>query len=305
MKVARCVEAYVERKRASGFIYTATAKILMRFANFVRNIDISAVTERDVEFFLSRNAILNNTRQRYISCLTKFFIYWFARRQIKQIPSARPRPTTKSTFFPYIYTRSEIRRLLDAVVPCLRFPRCSLDAETVKAILLLIYGTGMRIGDVLSLLDSDVDLKNKTIRIQSLHPQLTRVIPIGADVASLLARYLANARRAKFGSGKSLFLTVKGKPIRYGIILNSFQHLRRFTGISRPNSSYQPRLHDLRHSFAVHSIASWTPYAVPTEKMLSLLAAYMGDVTMNGVERYLELSPSSYRSQLARLGKQS
>jgi integrase/recombinase XerD len=298
MKIVKCVEIYVERKRTSGFIYAAGGKILMRFARFVGNLDISLITERHVELFLTRNAVSNNTWRRYVLCLTKFFIYWRARRQLKQIPCARPKPATKPTFFPFVYTRSEIRRLLDATAPCLRYPRCSLDAETVRAILLLIYGTGMHIGDVLNLMDSDVDLMHKTIQIRSAYAQLTRRIPIGADVGWLLERYLATSRRAKFGSGRALFLTCQGKPVPYAVIGHSFQQLRRFAGVGRLNSSYQPRIHDLRHTFAVHSIARWEREGLSTEKMIPLLAAYMGNLNIEGFERYLELSPSSYQAQL-------
>jgi integrase/recombinase XerD len=305
VRVVACVEAYVERKRVSGFIYRATGKILLRFAHFVRNADISDITDDDIELFVTRNAASNNTQQRYISQLTKFFVYWYARRQIKRIPSIQPRPTTKSNFFPYIYTRSEILALLAAIEPCHRFPRCCLDAETVKVILLMVYGTGMRISDVLGLLDSDIDWQNRTIRIRSLHPNLTRVIPIGPDVVAMLRRYVRTTRQVGSRPEKTLFLTKEGNPVPYAVIGHSFQQLRRFAGVCRRNSSYQPRIHDLRHSFAVHSIASWSPDVMPTEKMLSMLAAYMGDVTMTGVGRYVELSPSTYQDQLAQLGKKS
>jgi integrase len=173
-----------------------------------------------------------------------------------------------------------------------------MDAETLRTILLLVYGTGMRIGDVLRLSDSHIDLKHKTIHIQGAYPQLSRDIPIGPDVARLLGQYLEKSRRAKFGVGKALFLTEKGKPVPYAVVGHSFQHLRKLADVKRPNSYYQPRIHDLRHSFAVHSIASWQHQDLSTEKMLPILAAYMGNVNLEGFERYLELSPSSYQAQL-------
>src|SRR5579872_2361377 len=108
MKVSRCVEFYIGRKRASGYVYYASHMTLKRFARFVGDIHISTITERHVHLFLTRNAVSNNTWRRYVSCLTKFFVYWYARRQLKVIPAARPKPATKPTFFPFIYTRPEI-----------------------------------------------------------------------------------------------------------------------------------------------------------------------------------------------------
>lgn len=159
----------------------------------------------------------------------------------------------------------------------------------------------MRIGDVLRVLDSHIDLRQRTIHIQGARVQLSRDIPIGTDVERLLSQYLKKSQRATFGSGKQLFLTVAGKPVPYAVVRNSFVHLRRLAGVTRPSSSYQPRIHDLRHSFAVHSIASWERDGLSPERMLPILAAYMGNVNLEGFERYLELAPSTYTTQLNRL----
>ena len=301
MKINRCVEAYIARKRASGFDYVASGKVLWRFARFVGNVQISSITEHHINLFLTRNAMSNNTWRRYVSYLSKFFVYWCARRQIGSIPQAKQKPFVKTSFFPFIYTRSEIRRLIDAIPLCLRYSRCSMNVDTFRTILLLVYGTGMRIGDVLRILDSHIDLRQKTIHIQGARIQLSRDIPIGTDVERLLLRYLKKTERAKFGAGKQLFLTVGGKPVPYAVVRNSFLHIRRLAGVTRPSSSYQPRIHDLRHSFAVHSIASWERDSLSPEKMLPILAAYMGNVNLEGFGRYLELAPSSYKSQLESL----
>jgi integrase/recombinase XerD len=300
VKMIKCVEAYLERMRASGFTYDKTGKLLMRFARFSRNANISNIADQDVELFLDRNSGSNNARQRYASFLTKFFIFWHARRHINRIPSVRPRPTVKSTFFPYIYTRSEVRALLDATALYARSPNCCLDATTIKVILLTAYGTGIRINDILNLLSSDLDLGNRTVSIRSLHDGV-RTIPISADVASTLKRYLTTTSRTLFKSEKQLFLTKGGKAIPYRVISYCFRQLRGVAAISRPRSAYQPRIQDLRHTFAVHSIVNWNSDSMPREKMLSLLAAYMGRMGATGMERYVQLSPSSYQRQLTQL----
>ena len=301
MKVAQCVEVYIERKHACGFIYRAGAQILRRFARFAGDIHVSAITERHLELFLVRNTFSNNTWRRYVSHLGRFFVYWFAHKQLKQIPTARQKPANKTAFFPFIYTRSEIRRLLDAAAACQRSPRCLIDAETLRTILLVTYGTGMRINDVLNILDSDIDLERKIIQIRDHYAQLSRKIPIGEDVARILRQYLGRGSRLKLGRGKALFLTYYGKPIRYAVVGHAFQRLRRLAGVKRLNSSYQPRIHDLRHSFAVHSIASWEHAGLSVEKMLPILAAYMGNANVEGFGRYLELAPESYQRQLDQL----
>ena len=293
--------SYVERKRSSGFIYIESAKLLWRFARFGGKVHISQITEQHVNAFLTRSAISNNTWRRYSFHVHMFFVYWFARRQLRHIPKPKQKPAVASTFFPYVYTRVEIRKLLEATVACQRFPRCLVDAIRLKTILLLIYGTGLRIGDVLKLLDSDVDLRRRTIHIRGASALLTRKIPIGADVTHLLRRYLKSTHRKQFETGKALFLTSKGNPNRYAVIGHAFQQLRKTAGIKRPSSSYQPRIHDLRHTFAVHSIVRWTREGLSTDKLIPILAAFMGNLGIERFEWYLELSPSSFRAQLNRL----
>jgi integrase/recombinase XerD len=301
MKINRCVEVYIARKHACGFDYVASGKVLWRFARFVGNVGISSITENRIDLFLTRNAVSNNTWRRYVNYLSKFFIYWYARRQVTRIPQARQKPAVKTSFFPYVYTKLEIRKLVCAIPDCLRYPRCSMDVDTFRSILLLMYGTGMRIGDVLRLTETDIDLKHKTIKIRGAFVQLSRVIPIGSDVKRLLRVYLERNRVATRDSEKILFLTTSGRPVPYAVVRNSFVHLRRLANVTRPPSSYQPRIHDLRHSFAVHSIAGWKSKGLSAERMLPVLAAYMGNVNLEGFERYLELAPSSYQKQLARL----
>ena len=86
VKLSQGVAAYIERKRAGGFIYRTSGKVLWRFSRYVGKIDISRVTDQNIQSFLVRNAISNNTWRRYRSHLNRFFTYWFARRQVKRIP---------------------------------------------------------------------------------------------------------------------------------------------------------------------------------------------------------------------------
>jgi hypothetical protein len=65
--------------------------------------------------------------------------------------------------------------------------------------------------------------------------------------------------------------------------------------------TYLPRLRDLRHSFAVHSIEQWLADAAMLDRILPLLVTYMGNTKRHGMERYLELCPIRFTSQLARL----
>jgi integrase/recombinase XerD len=301
VKVAACVELYVERNQALGYAYTGNAKVLRRFAQFVGKVEISRLRDSDVSDFLTRAPICNNTWRYYRSHLHRFFVYWFARRQMKRVLVPEQRPAEMKTFFPYVYTCAEIRRLLTATPRNQRFRRCILDAPTFRALILFLYGTGLRVSDALRLQVADIDFTGRTLQIRGTTAYLSRTIPLGPEVADLLAKRVRDPKRKTGNACGSVFTSITGGAIPYAVVCYAFRQLRKCAGIKRSNSSYQPRMQDLRHTFAVHSIAKWTRMGCDMEKMIPMLATYMGSVEIDGMERYLELSPESYLPQINRL----
>jgi integrase/recombinase XerD len=301
VKIALCVEGFVARKRVCGYEYDSSARILRRFAAFVGKIDIALVSEEHVNLFLAHGHLAHHIWRSYRSLIRRFLAYWFARRQIGRIPEPEQKPNIGTRFFPYVYSKSEISRLLAAAPICQVRRRCTIGSSTLSTILLFLYGTGLRVTEALSLTDSNIDFREGSIEIcpGSLYRQ--RTIPIGKDVQSVLLRHLGSPERASFGTGKALFLTRRGQPLTYLMLRPTFGRLRRVAGISRPNSPLPPRLQDLRHTFAIHSIARWSQHGLSYEKMLPMLTAYMGNVREKGFLRYFELTPSRYRAQLSRL----
>jgi integrase/recombinase XerD len=299
VKIGRCVELFVERKRVCGYEYDWSARILRNLAVFVSNIDISLVTTGHIHAYLSCGSLTPNTWRSHRSLIRRFFAYWFARRQVSGIPEVEQRPTTKSHFFPYVYSKQEIARLLAAAPSCQAGRRCGISPATLSTIVLFLYGTGMRVKEALALRDSDIDFYNRSIEICPGSLYRHRTIPMGGDVQRLLKRHLHGDERLHFGTGKALFLTMDGLPVTYNILRPTFRRLRTVASVFRPNSSLPPRLQDLRHTFAVHSITCWAAAGWSFEKMLPMLSAYMGNVREKGFLRYFELTPSCYRQQLS------
>lgn len=300
MRVDQCVEIYVQKKRDCGYSYNSIAKLLRRFAQFTGRLNISLITSEHVSQFLCAAPISNNTSRAYTWQLRSFFRYWHGRRQMDFVPNVSLKPATSQTFVPYVYTRQEIRAILNVTTACQRGPKCLLTPLTLRTLILFLYGTGIKIGDALVLLENQVDLTGLTITVRGT-TVMERIIPIGKDVGRLLRAYLGSDERARYGSGQFLFLSTKGKPIRYGVVCTTFIRLRKLSGVKRSDSSYQPRMHDLRHSFAVHSIAKWNAAGLDLDHVLPMLATYMGNLDMHGLERYLELSPCNYENTLKRL----
>jgi integrase/recombinase XerD len=210
------------------------------------------------------------------------------------------KPAIAQRFVPYVYTRQEVRMLLDATIACQRARKCAISPYTLRTLILFLYGTGIRIGDALALVEGDVDLARSTIRVRGT-TVLERTLPIGREVRNLLRAYLNSCERVRSGGGRAVFLNRNGTDVRYDVVGQTFRRLREISGVRRSDSTYQPRLHDLRHSFAVHSIAKWNRAGLNLDHVLPMLATYMGNLDMHGLEQYLELCPCNYEKTLRRL----
>jgi integrase len=251
---------------------------------------------------LGQGQISHNLWRSYRSLIGRFLAYWFAGRQISRVPEPRQKPAVPTRFFPYVYSRAEISRLLAAAPACQSTSKCEITAVTLRTITLFLYGTGLRVNEALSLTDSNIDFRQRLIDIQPGSLYLHRTIPMGNDVKRLLRAYLRDKKR-KSGNGRPLFPTITGRAISYVLLRPTFARLREIACVSRPSSSLPPRLQDLRHTFAVHSMSRWAKEGWSYERMLPMLTSYMGNVREKGFLRYLELTPLRFRRQLTSLSR--
>jgi integrase/recombinase XerD len=109
----------------------------------------------------------------------------------------------------------------------------------------------------------------------------------------------------KKNQGKNFFANKDGTAIKARILGASFERLRKVSGIARHDGAcYQPRLHDLRHTFAVHRLTAWFKQGADLNRMLPALSAYLGQVGLGSAERYLSMTPERFRKQLVKLSPQ-
>ena len=102
-----------------------------------------------------------------------------------------------------------------------------------------------------------------------------------------------------------MFSYKDGRPINEGVLGKAFRRLCPLAGIRRNDGAvYQPRLHDLRHTFAVHRLTSWIKQRADLNRLLPALAVYIGQAGLGSTERYLTLTPERFRKQLSRLSPQ-
>jgi site-specific recombinase XerD len=158
---------------------------------------------------------------------------------------------------------------------------------------LLLYAVGLRISEALSLQLTNVDLSAGVLTIRESKFYKTRLVPMSPALTGTVGEYVA--RRAKQHPtqfGGALFLTRAGTPVARHTAENVFCRLRVRAGVLRHDGGrHQPRLHDLRHAFAVHRLISWYRQGADVQRLLPQLATYLGHINIAATQRYLTLTP--------------
>jgi integrase/recombinase XerD len=298
MRTHSAVDFFIAWKRSQGLVFETGTKTLRAFCLYADDPDIQELTPLVVTQFLTRVRTSTLTYIGKHSVLRDFFEYCEARGMmpVLAIPQAPARP--RQTFVPHIYTRNEIRQLVKAVRGNQGHGNASLDERTFRATLLMLYGTGMRVGELVSLKDEDVHLKKGLVTAGRIGSCSRRTIPLCPDLVQLVRSYAAFKARNRM-TCESFLVTKTDSAIGQCTLGRCFRRIRqRSDGFASRQIDSHTRLQDLRPTFAVHRISSWIKGRKDLNRMLPALSAYMGLAGLDSAERYLTLAPERFRKEL-------
>jgi len=302
--LSEAVRIYVDRKRSLGRSYIKSGGNLISFAKQIGDAPLVEVTARQVSAFLSGPRTSTVTWLCKYRLLKSFFEFWAARGELEAPPMPPIRSPSPHTFVPYVYSREELRLLLKGTRFSQKLDACKIGSQTLRMLLLFLYGTGALTGEALRLRREDVDLKSDLVTIRGTRFNRVRRIPVGPDLHKRLRQYVDSPSQKK-NESMNFFANRDGTAIEARILSKSFERLRRLAGIARPDeATYQPRLHDLRATFAVHRLTVWLKQGADLNRMLPALSAYLGQVGLGSTERYLSMTPERFRKQLVKLSPQ-
>ncbi len=219
-----------------------------------------------------------------------FYRYAISRGFVATSPLPLAIPKRPPAFQPYIYSHAELRRILDSTESCRR-PRSDLDVPVMRSLLLLMYGTALRTSEALSLTIGDVDLRGATLTIRDSKFFKTRLVPIGPKTVQVLAEYAGRHTSSKKPDAP-FFVGWNSKQIPIHKFERAFKQIRLHAGLHRKGGPrYQPRLHDLRHTSAVHRLTRWYREGKDVQKLLPQLSVYMGHARLAATQAYLTMTP--------------
>jgi site-specific recombinase XerD len=293
MKLAEAVDSYLTLKRSLGAVFSAETRILRSLARSLGDIPLDEIDREATYAFCRGTGPPTRWWERKHYTLRDFFSYLVTRGHMSASPLPELAPRILRSFEPYIYSREELQRLLDST-EILADDRSPLQHTMFRTVLLVLYGAGLRPSEGLRLRCCDVDLNDRVLAIWDTKFFKSRLVPIGTALTVALQTYL-NARKdlPMPADGRSAFFASRsGGAISLSRLENVFVRLREHAGIrSPPSARWQPRLHDMRHAFAVHRLVAWYREGADVQACLPLLSTYLGHANVSGTQAYLTMTP--------------
>jgi integrase/recombinase XerD len=209
------------------------------------------------------------------------------------IPRLPPFP--QSTFIPYIYSPAEILALFRACDELkLKIANNHNCLLCMPALFRLLYGTGLRIGEALALKNDDVNLSDNYLLVRDSKNGKERIIPISDSLSSVCKEYVWHRERLPLAQRASEYFFIRADGMRCGQGVGKwFKRCLEGAGILH-GATQSPRIHDLRHTFAVTSLAAMAESGIDLYVSLPILSNYLGHQSLGATNQYVRLTASMY-----------
>jgi len=286
------LERFVRVRQSTGRDYRDQAYLLQRFDRFVVEQELQspqitrALTER-----YQRTLSALNPRTRYNRfCVVRQFCQYLALDDPQSfVPQPLRRVSSQGAYVPYIYAPEQVQALLQAARTL--GPPDSLRPHTVETFLGLLYSTGMRTGEALALNLEDVHPDREALYIRQGKFRKDRWLPLAPSTCQALHVYRQpRTRRQPSAPTDPLLINTAGTRLSYSSAHHAFRQLLNRVGIPH-RKGRGPRLHDFRHTFAVHRLLDWYRDGQDLNSRLPALATYLGHVDLRSTQAYLQLTP--------------
>lgn len=293
MTLGDAITKYVDLKQSMGMRFQAERRILRAFHRQVGDVRLAEVSTDAVATFLAGRGPITATWLNKHRALRGLYRHWITRGHITHTPVPTVVPRVVQNFVPHVYSNDELRRLLQAIDDNQARRGCHVSAPTFRVLLLLLYGAGLRIGEALNLTRGDVDCRAGMLLIRETKFYKSRHLPLGPTLVGLLTDHAARAPRGPASdAAMPFFTTARGAPIKQAMARLNFCHLRTRADVQgRAGALSAPRLHDLRHSFAVNRLLAWYREGADVQRLLPHLSTYLGHRRIESTQRYLTMTP--------------
>jgi integrase/recombinase XerD len=290
---------YLALRRAMGFALVRAEKLLAQFLTYLEQHGRDTVTVADA---LTWACLPDGAGPGWLkirmAAVRGFAAYLHTLDPGVQVPppGLLSGPTRRAV--PYLYSDADITALIAATAR-LRRP---LRAATLSTLIGLLAVTGLRIGEAIALDDDDFDAETGLLLVRHAKGTRDRLVPLHRTTVTAVQVYQRH-REQRFPQplGPALFVSTAGRRLRHENVHVTFATLVRRAGLAPRPAPCRPRIHDLRHSMAVHTLLDWYRDGADIASRLPLLSTYLGHLDPAQTYWYIEAAPELMAEAARRL----
>ena len=277
---------YLALRRSLGHKLDDAGRLLPRYVAYLDGLGHRTVTVATALAWATENTSSNGPAQRMA------IVRGFARHMSGIDPGTEIPPLGLVSYHnqrrvPHLFTDTEIRAVMNHAATGANTPLRALTLETLIGLLAV---TGMRVGEAIRLTGGDVDPDTGIVTIRESKFGKSRQIPLSPSTVDALARYTTVRDRHHVIKTDRLFISNRGTPLQRSAFGQAFRAAVGSAGIAS-SAVGGPRVHDLRHSFAVNTVVRWYRQGLDVEPLLPRLSTYLGHREPQSTYRYLTASP--------------
>lgn len=302
---AALIAQYINYKRSLGFKMRDTEERLRRFDNLAKKMDVpgGAIPKLLIDEWLKpANAESDYNRTTRASVIRGFSSYLCLLGYDSYVPRL---PRQRSVFTPHIFTSREmsaIFRECDRLSNTRRYTYSIYSA--MPALIRMLYGTGIRIGEAVSLRHRDVDLAKGALLLKETKNGCERLVPMSLSLREVCKDYVAfkQSHGISVEAEDIFFTTYDGsKGLLPSTVYEVFRTVLQRSGIPHGGRSHGPRIHDLRHTFCVNALVKMSESGLDLYHTMPILMTYVGHRSLEATNRYVRLTQEMYPGVLAKL----
>jgi integrase/recombinase XerD len=279
---------YLRIRRALGYELQRAEKLLIQFIDFLDQRDEQLVTVTNTLAWVALPGGSASWRKFRLSAVRGFARYLHALDSAHQVPPADLAPGGPQRATPYLYCDAEIAALMAATTVL----RGTLRRATYRTLIGLLAVTGMRVGEAIGLDRHDVNLADGVLIVRGAKHGKSRELALHPSTIDAIGDYTSvRDELCPQPTTPAALISPAGTRLIYCNVHATFRTLRDHAGLQPRSQTCRPRIHDLRHTFAVATVLDWYRAGLDVQPLMPLLSTYLGHVHPKDTYWYLSAAP--------------
>lgn len=296
------IQNHIELKQAIGYKYEAEAKHFKRFDRFVLDHypNATALTKEIVLDWCYKKTYEAQANQCSRASIIRQFAKYLDSIGLEAYILAKGYYPTERQYMPYIYTTSELARFFTETDKCKYSCECPYRHQVMPIIFRMIYMCGLRLSEARLLKVADVNLEQGVLTINYSKKDNSRLVPM-SDTLTERCRDFAKKVHLYQTAEDYFFPALGGKPMTVGNLYKNFRRFLWRAGISHGGLGKGPRIHDLRHTYAVHCLKKWVEEEKDLTAYFPVLKTYMGHDSFRETAYYLRMTADVFPNMILKI----